>query len=182
MESIKKLSRTEQAKAIQKAAREGKELPKVKANIQPDVEIFEHEDHLVHFSFIHHNFDQTTAKEKGVWVNGQKCYPSQWKNLEDSLKGAATEIVLIHHPDKGVVTPKQGDKKPLTDKQQAQKDFAELFGYEAEENVTAAALKEQIAKMKEADAEFESIVGEGSKIERPVTLADALIQLEALKK
>ncbi len=178
--SIKTIKdKTKQAKEIQDKVRLGEKLPTVKANIETDRDILEHEDHLVHFDFIHHNFDQVSGKEKGVWTRGQKCYPRQWPKLEKSLEGQATEVILVHDPNKSEV---KGDKKVnLTEKQQAQKDFTELFGYEPDDSITKAQLTESIGAMKDIDEAFGALADEGVKIERPVTLEDAKKQLEDLQ-
>lgn len=181
--SIKKLkTRQEKVVAVQKAQRANEEMPKVTANIDGDVEIYEHEDHLVHFSYIANNFDQSTGKNKGVWVKGQKCYPAEWPNIEKTIQGNSVDIHMIHHPDKDLVKGKKGTTTGAkTPKQEAQSEFADVFGYEPEGSVTIAKLNEAVEEMKQIDEAFGQLAEDGVKIERPVTLEEARAQLEELQ-
>lgn len=182
--SIKDLkNRTEKAAAIQKALRNGESLPTVKANIAKDREILEHEDHMVHFDFIHHNFNAATGLDNGVWNRDQQCYPKDWDGVTKAMEGNATEVVLLHHPEQGDNAAK-GAKKgdTLTSKQQAQKDFVDAFGYEPEENLTIAVLNESTKQLKSIEEAYAQLASEGATIEKPTTLEEARAALEELQK
>jgi hypothetical protein len=153
---------------------QGDDIPTVKANLS-DVQIKEHEDHLFHFNYIHNEYDRVTGKNNGILVEGQMCYPNEWKNIQTALEGA--DITVLHNPTKGNV---EGVKKEgsLTDKQKAQAEYLELFGFEAEESLTAATLKKEIKEIKEIDVAFKA---EEKELARPVTLEQAREALFELK-
>ncbi len=175
-QSLKQLNKTERAKAIKKLLKEGKDLPTIKANIQKEIAILEHEDDLIHFDFIHHNFDQATGKDRGVWNKNQKCYPQEWPSIKASLNGKATEVILVHDPNKAEVT---GEKKTtLTGKQLSQKDYTDAFGVEPDESLTIAQLKEAVDTLKEIDEAY-GLLSPDTVIERPTSLEKARLALES---